>query len=435
MDVARDPKHLQQRRHRRIVYIVVAILALAVVSVAVGRLKPAPPTVDGSSIWPGEVKHGTMVRQVRGLGTLVPVEVRTIPATTEGRVEAIPVLPGTAVKANTVLVKLVNPSVDKAVSDAKAQLVGAEADLANLKATLQAAYIDAESAQAKLDSDYQQARQLSQNDQVLLQKGLVAQLDANFDATKANGLKQQVAMGLQRLKSLRASDAAQVDSSQAKVQQMRNAEVLAQSQSGALTIRAGIDGLLEGLDASSTSAGSGGPLQVGQWVTVGTPVAKVVQPQKLKAEIKIAETDARDVALGQPASIDTHNGLVPGHVIRIAPNAINGTVAVDVALDGELPPGARPDLSVDGTVNIQTLNNVDYVGRPAFGQPDQTVSMFAISPDGRTGSRVKVDLGKASVNTIQVLHGLSVGQWVVLSDTSAQDSFDRVRFSPPVSLH
>ncbi|MFI5268334.1 MAG: efflux RND transporter periplasmic adaptor subunit [Chloroflexota bacterium] len=434
MDKARDPEFLKRRQRRRWALAGGIVLLLVVGGLAVARLKPAPPTLDGSSVWPDQVKRGTMVRQVRGLGTLVPVEVRTIPAITEGRVEEIPVLPGSAVKASTVLVRLANPTLVQAWANAQAQLQGAEADLANLRATLQAARLDAQSTQANLEAGYRQARLLSDNDKKLVARGLVAQLDASTDAAKAAGLEQQVAIGAQRLKSLSASDAAQIDSSQAKVQQMRNAAALAHTQAAALDVRAGIDGLLEGLDVGGGAAAST-PLQVGQWVTVGTAVARVVQPQHLKAEIKVAETDARDVALSQPATIDTHNGVVPGHVIRIDPNALNGTVAVDVALDGPLPPGARPDLSVDGTINIETLPNVVYVGRPAFGQPDQTVSMFRISPDGRNATRVQVELGKASVNTVQVVRGLEVGDWVVLSDTSADDSYSQVRFSPPIAIH
>lgn len=435
MDKARDPEFLRRRQRQRWLLGAAVVVLLGVGSVAVARLKPAPPTVDGSAVFADQVARGTMVRQVRGIGTLVPVEVRTIPATTEGRVEAIPVQPGAAVKASTVLVRLVNPTVTKALADAKAQLEGAEADLNNLKASLEAARLDAESTQANLAAEYQAARLLSENDQKLVAKGLVSQLDASTDAAKAGGLKQQVAIGTKRLNSLASSDAAQIASSQAKVEQMRAAVVLAQAQADALDVRAGIDGLLEGLDVGTGAGGTAAPLQVGQWVTVGTAVARVVQPQKLKAEIKVAETDARDVALGQPAKIDTHNGVVDGHVIRIDPNALNGTVAVDVALDGTPPPGARPNLSVDGTIDIETLHNVVYVGRPAFGQPNQTVSMFRISPDGRRGTRVQVALGQASVNTVQVLRGLNVGDWVVLSDTSADDSFDAVRFSPPVTIH
>ncbi len=412
-----------------------SVLVLAVVSFAVSRLKPAPPTVDGGSVWPGQVVHGTMVRQVRGLGTLKPEQVVTIPAITEGRVKAIPVLPGMPVKKGQILVELENPAIEKALSDARAQLQGAEADLANLRATLREALLNQRSTQANLVAQYKTAALLSENDAHLLTKGLVARLDAQTDAAKAQGLQQQVAIGEQWIASMGASDSAQIASQQAKVDQMRDAVKLAQTQQDELNVRSGIDGLLEDLDMGASSASSNSELQVGQWVTAGTAVAKVVQPQKLKAQIKVAETDAGDVEIGQPATVDTHNGIVPGHVTRIDPNSQNGTVTVDVHLDGPLPPGARPDLSVDGTVNIQTLRNVDYVGRPAFGQPDQTVSMFKISPDGRYGTLVKVQLGAASVNTIQVIHGLSVGDWVVLSDTSAQDGFNRIRFSPPVAVH
>jgi HlyD family secretion protein len=436
MDKVRDPKFLKRRRMKRIALGVGSVLVLVVVSVAVSRLKPAPPTVDGGSVWPGQVAHGTMVRQVRGLGTLKPEQVITIPAITEGRVKAIPVLPGMPVKKGQILVELENPATDKALSDAKAQLEGAQADLANLRATLRAGLLNQRSQQANLVAQYRTAALLSQNDAHLLTKGLVARLDAQTDAAKAEGLQQQVSIGEQWIQSLQASDRAQIASQQAKVDQMRDAVKLAQTQENELNVRSGINGLLEDLDmGAAANSGSGSELQVGQWVTAGTAVAKVVQPQKLMAEIKVAETDAGDVEIGQPASVDTHNGIVPGHVSRIDPNSQNGTVTVDVHLDGPLPPGARPDLSVDGTVNIQTLRNVDYVGRPAFGQPNATVSMFKISPDGRYGTLVKVQLGAASVNTIQVMRGLQVGDWVVLSDTSAQDGFNRIRFSPPVAVH
>jgi len=430
MDKVRDPKFLKQRKMRRITMSVVAVLALVGVTYAVSRLKPAPPSVDGSSVWPDQVKQGTIIRQVHGLGTLVPEEVRTIPATIAGTVSAIPVLPGSAVKADTILVKLTDPNTLKALNDAKAQLVGAQADLTNLKATLRTTLLAQQSTQANLVAQSQQADQLAQSDAVLLTKGLVPRLDAQADSDKAKALKQQVEMGEQQLQSMQGSASAQIASSQAKVDQMQNAVNLAQTQADNLNIRAGIDGLLEGLDM-----GNGLQLQVGQYVSLGTAVAKVVQPTKLKAQVKIAETEVRDVTIGQSASIDPHNGIVPGVVERIDPNSLNGTVNVDVRLEGALPSGARPDLSVDGTVNIQTLPNVVYVGRPAFGTPNSTVTMFKISPDGRDGTRVKVQLGAASVNTVQILHGLNVGDWVVLSDTSQQDAFDRIRFSPPVAVH
>ncbi|HVA64099.1 MAG TPA: hypothetical protein VNF74_10275, partial [Terriglobales bacterium] len=298
MDKARDPEFLKRRQRRRWALASGIVVLLVIGGLAVARLKPAPPTLDGSSVWPDQVKRGTMVRQVRGLGTLVPVEVRTIPAITEGRVEEIPVLPGSAVQADTVLVRLANPTVVQALANAQAQLQGAEADLANLRATLQAAQLDAQSSQANLEAEYRQARLLSDNDTTLVARGLVAQLDASTDAAKADGLEQQVEIGQKRLKSLAASNTAQIASSQAKVAQMRNAAALAQTQVAALDVRAGIDGLLEGLDiGAGGDAAAATPLQVGQWVTVGTAVARVVQPQKLKAEIKVAETDARDVAL------------------------------------------------------------------------------------------------------------------------------------------
>lgn len=429
MDVARDPSFRKKRRIRRIAIGVVLVAGVAIASAKIMHLKPAAPSIDGSAVWPDQVKQGTIERQVHGLGTLVPEEVSSIPAITDGRVVSIPVLPGTPVKANMVLVVLANPTTEKALSDAQAQLKGAEADLAELRATLASQLLDMRGDEAVLEQSYHQAQMLADSDKELLAKGLVARMDADTDASKAEGLKQQVDFDRQRLEAVAAANAAQIASQQAKVDTQESAVTLAQEQLSDLTVRSPFDGMLEDLDM-----GGGAQLQVGQWVTAGTTVAKVVQPLKLKAEIKIAETDVRDVEPGQSASIDTHNGIVPGHVTRIDPNSQNGTVTVDVALDGPPPPGSRADLSVDGTVNIETLKNVVYVGRPAFGQPDSTVSMFKILPGGKDGVRVQVQLGKASVNTVQILRGLEVGDWVVLSDTSAEDGFDRIRFDPPVAI-
>lgn len=416
MDVPRQASDLRKRRIRRISYAVAGVAAILAVTLGVSRLKPAPPSVDRAAVWVDTVKQGTMLRQVRGLGTLVPVEIRWIPAATEGRVERIVVLPGSQVKANTVLLQLSNPQLQQEETDARYQLQAAEAEYRQLQASLHSAVLDQKATAAAVSADYREALAQSRSDADLVQKGLVARLDADVSQQKALGLQQRTALEQQRIAAAQASMAAQLAAQQAKVAQLRAQYELKQSQVADLQVKAGIDGVLQDL-----------PLQVGQWVTSGTTMAKVAQPQQLKAQIKVAETEARDVQLGQPASIDTHNGVIPGHVIRIDPAVQNGTVTVDVALDGALPSGARPDLSVDGTINIETLSNVLYVGRPAFGQADSTVTMFKLTGDGKEAVRVKVELGKTSVNTVQIVRGLNVGDQVILSDMSAQDGADRIR--------
>lgn len=389
---------------------------IVAVSLGVSRLKPAPPSVDRAAVWVDTVRQGDMLRQVRGLGTLVPVDIRWIPAATEGRVERILVLPGSQVKAGTVLLQLSNPQLEQEETDARYQLQAAEAEYRQLQASLHSTVLDQRATAASVEADYREALAQSKSDADLVQKGLVARLDADVSRQKALGLEQRTQLEQQRIQAAQSSMQAQLAAQQAKVDQLRAQYELKQSQVADLQVRAGIDGVLQDL-----------PLQVGQWVTAGTTMAKVAQPQKLKAQIKVAETEARDVQLEQPATIDTHNGVIPGHVIRIDPAVQNGTVTVDVALDGALPSGARPDLSVDGTINIEKLSHVLYVGRPAFGQAESTVTMFKLAGDGKEAVRVKVELGKTSVNTVQILRGLNVGDQVILSDMSAQDGFDRIR--------
>jgi HlyD family secretion protein len=416
MDVPRQASDLRKRRIRRIGYAVAGVAAILAITLGVSRLKPAPPSVDRAAVWVDTVKQGTMLRQVRGLGTLVPVEIRWIPAATEGRVERILVLPGSQVKANTVLLQLSNPQLRQEETDARYQLQAAEAEYRQLQASLHSAVLDQKATAAAVSADYREALAQSKSDADLVQKGLVARLDADVSRQKALGLEQRTELEQQRIAAAQSSMAAQLAAQQAKVAQLRAQYELKQSQVADLQVKAGINGVLQDL-----------PLQVGQWVTSGTTMAKVAQPQQLKAQIKVAETEARDVQLGQPASIDTHNGVIPGHVIRIDPAVQNGTVTVDVALDGALPSGARPDLSVDGTINIEKLSNVLYVGRPAFGQADSTVTMYKLAGDGKDAVAVKVELGKTSVNTVQILRGLNVGDQVILSDMSAQDGADRIR--------
>ncbi|MGH9431156.1 MAG: efflux RND transporter periplasmic adaptor subunit [Terriglobia bacterium] len=421
MDVPRKGA-ARKRRIRMTIYGVLVLVAVVLISMGLSRLKPAPPGVDKSTLWPDTVKRGPMDLQVRGLGTLVPLEIQWIAATTQGRVVKRLVLPGTAVKADTVLIQLNNPQLQQEAVDAEWQMKAAEADYQSLKVQLQSQELDQRSTLATAQSDYRQAQLQAHVDQQLASSGVASPLNAQLSEAKAQALDTRSQIEKKRLDISDQSVKAQLVAAQAKVEQLRALYDLKESQVERLQVRAGIDGVLQELD-----------VEVGQEVTPGTVLCKVADPKQLKAELKIAETQAKDIQLNQGASIDTHNGIIPGHVIRIDPSVQNGTRTVDVKLDGELPPGAVPDLSVDGTIEIEHLNNVLYVGRPAFGQEDSTISLFKAVPDGvdwnnaKEAVRTQVKVGRASVNTIEILRGLKVGDVVVLSDMSRWDSFDRIR--------
>jgi HlyD family secretion protein len=351
----------------------------------------------------------------RGLGTLVPENILWIPAVTDGRV-VNRLLPGIKVKADTLLVVLRNPQLEQETLDAQWQLKAAQAQYNSLKAQLDSQLLDQKATAATVSSDYRQAELTADKDKQLAEAGLGAELNVKLSQAQAEALATRNNIEGERVQVLANSIAAQLAAQQAKVEQLRALYDLKKSQLDALSVRAGADGVLQEV-----------PVEVGQQVTAGTIVAKVAQPTKLKAQLKIAETQAKDIQIGQKASIDTHNGIIPGTVSRIDPAVQNGTVTVDVALQGPLPQGARPDLSVDGTIEIENLSDVTYVGRPAFGQPDSTVSLFKLVDGGKEAVRVQVKLGKSSVNTIQILGGLNVGNEVILSDMSRWDNFDRVR--------
>ncbi|MGH9542692.1 MAG: efflux RND transporter periplasmic adaptor subunit [Terriglobales bacterium] len=401
----------------RILYAVIGIVVLAAITLAVSRLKPAPPSVDRATVWIEPVVRGPMLRQVRGLGTLVPVETRLIPAQNEGRIIERKVLPGSKVQAGTVILVMSNPQlIQQQLSDEYA-LKAAQADYNNLKAQLDAQVMAQRATLAQAQSNLRQAQVELESDEALAKKGLVAQVDLEVARAKTQGLATDAAMEKDRLAAVRNSEQAQLASSATKIQQAQAEYQLKTSQVQALQVRAGLAGILEELPT---------PIEVGQQVTAGTPVAKVADPTKLKAELKIAETEAKDIALGQPAQIDTHVGLVPGHVIRIDPAVLNGTVTVDCALDGALPPGARPDLSVEGTVQLERLADVLHVGRPAFGQANSDITLYKLVDGGRYAVRTKVKIGRTSVNEVEILGGLREGDQVILSDMSAQENYDRV---------
>jgi HlyD family secretion protein len=417
MDIAR-PNAARQKRRRQIIYIAVGIVFLVLVTMGLSRLKPAAPTVERSTVWIDTVKRGSVLRQVRGLGTLVPMEgsIQWIPAITEGRVEKIIELPGTSVKPDTVLLEMSNPQLQQETLDASLKLKADEADYKNLQTQLASQVLAQKSVAAQAQSEYSQAKMQADIDTQLAKLGVISELSEKVSNQKADELATRNDIEKQRLANSSEVLQAQLQAKQAELEQVRALAQLKQEQFDKLRVRAGIAGVLQEL-----------PLKVGQWVTPGTTLAKVVQPQRLKAELKIAETQAKDIQLGQPASVDTHNGIISGHVTRIDPSVQNGTVTVDVALDSSLPQGARPDLSVDGTIDLEKMENVLYVGRPAFGQEQSTVGMFKLEPDGTTAVRAQVKLWRSSVNTVEILQGLKQGDQVILSDMSRWDNFDRIR--------
>lgn len=415
MDIPR-PSSAKKRRNRQIVYAAAGTALVALVTMGLSKLKPAAPSVERSTVWIDSVKRGPMLRQVRGLGTLVPEDIRWIPAVTEGRVDRVLVLPGTAVKADTVLLELSNPQLQQEALDASWKLKAAEADYKNFEVQLASQVLAQKSEAAKSQSEYSQAKMQADTDSELQKLGVISQNSLKVSDEKARELAIRNQIEHQRLANSGQVLEAQLQAKQAEVEQFRALSRLKQTQLDGLRVRAGTNGVLQ----EQT-------LKVGQWVTPGTTLAKVVQPERLKAELKIAETQAKDIQLKQPASIDTHNGIISGHVMRIDPSVQNGTVTVDVALDSELPQGARPDLSVDGTIDLERISDILYVGRPAFGQEKSTVGIFKLEPDGRTAVRAQVKLGRSSVNTVEILQGLKEGDQVVLSDMSRWDSYDRVR--------
>jgi len=397
------------------------VVVVAVLAVIVLRLKPASPDVERSTIWTDSVKRGDLTIQVRAsTGSLVPREdsIQLIPAQTDATVVRIRVLPGAMVTPDTILMDLSDPELEQQLLNAQLALKAAEADYKSLQATLQSTLMDKKTAAAQVNADYSQDQLQAQTDKALYDLGVISGLAYNKSKDTADQLTTQHQLSQQQLEVNEKAIEVQLASAQTKIDQAKALLALYQRQSAALQVRAGISGALAPLAT---------PLQVGQHVTAGTSVAEVIQLDKLKAALQIAETQARDIQIGQPASIDTHNGVIPGHVTRIDPAVVNGTRTVDVQLDGPLPPGAVPQLSVDGTIDLAHLKDVLYVGRPALGNENSTLSLFKIDPDGNSATRVPVKVGRASVNNIQVLEGLKVGDTVILSDMSRWDGVDHVR--------
>ena len=413
MDIPRIPPN---RTKRRLLVGGGGVLVVALVTVGLSRLQPAAPRVDKSTLWIEPVTRGPFVRDVRGNGTLVPEEIRWIPAVTEATVERVVVLPGAVVGPDTVLIEMTNPELQTKTREAELALAAAEADLTALRVQLEHQLLDQEAQVAQVEADYQQTQLESERDTELLKDGLVSKLQAKISQVRAEEAATRKQLEARRLKSAEDSNRAQLAAQQARVEGLRETSKLQRAELDALQVRAGFAGVLQAI-----------AVEPGQRVAPGANLARVANPDKLKAELHVPETQARDVAIGLKAAIDTRNGVANGHVVRVDPAVTNGTVTVDVALDGELPKGARPDLSVDGTITIEHLDDVLTVGRPAFGQPDSKVTLFKLTPDGDFAVRVPVELGRGSVHRIEVVGGLAEGDRVVLSDMSTWDAVDRVR--------
>ncbi|MBI3683808.1 MAG: efflux RND transporter periplasmic adaptor subunit [Acidobacteria bacterium] len=403
---------------KRTIAVVFGLISISLLTWGLGRLKPAAPLVERSSVWVDTVKRGPMIRQVRGLGTLVPEEILWIPAITDGRVEKLILRPGAKVTKDTLLMELSNPELTLAMLDYEWQVKMAEAGYRDLRVKLESQQLDQRARTAQLQSEHIQAKLRYDRDQKLAAEGLTPDLNLQLSKATAEELANRHQIEEKRLAISGESVEAQLASQRVQIEKLLAAYHLKKEQVEGLKIRAGAEGVLQEMT-----------LQVGQRVTPGTILAKVAQPQKLKAELKIAETQAKDVQIGQYAVIDTRNGTIDSRVSRIDPAVVNGTVTVDVRLEGTLPEGARPDLSVDGTVEIERLNDVVFVGRPVFGQPNSLVTLFRLDAGTKEASRVQVKLGRSSVNTIEIVDGLRVGDQVVLSDMSAWDAYNRIRLN------
>ncbi len=414
MDIPR-PNQAAAKRKKRITMIVILVVALGGMTFGLSRLKPAAPSMDRNLVWIDTVQRGPMVRQVRGLGTLVPENIRWVAARTQARVETILLRPGAMVTPDSVILELSNPDVTQAAETAISSLQAAEAQLANLKVQLQSQLLAAESAAANAKASYETSRLQAEVNEELFADGLVSRLELELSKVRAEEAATRHGIEQKRFAFAQESIKPQLAVQEAEVARLEAQARLRQAEADALKVRASMEGVLSAL-----------PVEVGAQVQPGQNLARVADPTDLKAEIRIAETQAKDITIGQSAKVDTRNGIVEGHVVRIDPAVQNGTVLVDVTLDGELPRGARPDLSVDGTIELERLDDVIFVGRPAFGQERSTVGIFKLGADG-IATRTQVQLGRSSVNTIEVIRGLQPGDQVILSDMSQWDSHDRVR--------
>lgn len=419
MDILR-PDQTRQKRLRRVLVMVSGLAIIAGITLALAWIEPAEPTVDSATIWSDTVKRGPMLCEVRGAGVLVPEEIRWVTATSPGRIERIPLLPGVAVEADTLLLELSNPELEQAAFDAEALVKAAEAQFEKLKVQLEEGRLQLESSAVTLESELGQARLEAEADEELAREGLQARLAAKRSRAKADDLANRVGLERKRIGINAQSAQAQLAAQEAELAKWRKQHELKRRQVEALRVRAGFGGVLQKL-------GDPGPLQVGQQVMAGAKLAQVTDPRRLKAEIKVAETQAKDLQLGQPAAIDTRSGVIPGRIVRIDPAVQNGTVTVDVALENPLSKGARPDLSVEGIITLERLEDVLYLGRPVNATSDSKVSLFKVLNGGKRAIRVPVRLGRGSVTCIEIAEGLEVGARVILSDMSAWEAHERIR--------
>jgi len=423
VDIARSPSVIRKKKIRRIIYGAVALVAIIVITVGVSRLKPAAPSVDRATVWVDTVKRGQMLRQVRGSGTLVPEDIRWISATTAGRVERIVLRAGAVVEPTTVILELSSPDVEQAHREAQLAYQSALAAYENRKADLQSALLTQESNVATIEANYSQASLDLEANLQLEKDGLVSSLLVKQKKGQVAELKNRLSVEEKRLEITRAGTKSQLAPQESDIAQKKAAADLQARRLDDLKVKAGMSGVLQCVCSTPTTQ-----VERGAQVNPGSNLARVANPSMLKAELRIAETQTKDIRIGQYAEVDTRNGVVKGKVSRIDPASSNGTVGVDVTLEGALPSGARPDLSVDGTVRLEELNNIIYVGRPAFGQENSSVSLFKVGADGEA-VRTTVKLGRSSVNTIEIVEGLQPGDQVILSDMSTYDEYQRVRLS------
>ncbi len=416
MDIKRPAKSRLKKSIRVAILIVLGLAAVGGLTFGLSKLRPAAPTLDRSTAVIDTVKRGQMVREVRGNGTLVPQLTRWVPAPADGRVEKILIQAGVEVRSDTVIVELSNPQMEQQAMDADYQLKAAQADEENLRVHLESENMTLQSVIASINAEYSQAKLQLDTDEVLGQQGLVPEILLKVSRVHVGDLANRLRVERERLAISGKATKAQINAQESHIQQLRALAKLKRDQVGALKVRAGSDGVLQQVS-----------VQMGQQVTPGLNIARVADPASLKAELRIPETQIKDVRLGQAVSVDTHNGIIQGRVSRIDPAAREGTFVVDAELTGPLPASARPDLSVDGTIELERLSNVLYVGRPAFGQAQQTVGIFRLSPDGQEATRTQVLLGRNSVNTIEIVSGLREGDQVILSDTTAMDNYNRIR--------
>ncbi|MBC7788535.1 MAG: HlyD family efflux transporter periplasmic adaptor subunit [Anaerolineae bacterium] len=412
MDIKRAPV----KNKRKYIYAGVGVAVVALLTAYIGTLEPAAPTVERSTLWIDTVARGPMVRQVRGPGTLVPEQIRWVSAVTAGRVEQIPIRAGAKVTKDTPLMELSNPDVQLELLDAQRQLASSEAELVNLRTNLETQRLNQQATVNTVKTQYQESARTASLMKSLGDKKLASSMEIQRSTEAAEELAGRLEIERQRLKVMEGAVGRQLSLQQANVERLRAISQFQLNRVASMKVKAGSDGVLQEMN-----------WEVGQWANPGAILAKIAEPGRLKAVLRVPETQAKDVTIGQPASIDTRNGIVVGRVFRIDPASVNGTVTVEVSLEGELPRGARPDLSVDGTIEIERLDNVLYVGRPAYGQAESTVGIFKLDPDGETASRVNVKLGRSSVNTIEIVQGLAANDKVIISDMSSYDNYSKVR--------